>query len=722
MIRLSQLTLRRGTRVLLSEASLAVAPKKKIGLIGANGCGKSSLLAVLRGELLAEAGDISLPASWVIATVAQESPTTNAPAIEYVRDGDRHLRELEARLAAADASHEPPARPSEGGLSQPHGEGAAGEPHSPPSTGRGAGERHSHEPPAPPTAGGPSQRHGAGAAGEPHSAPSPGRGTGERCASELTGEALAELHHAFEVAGGYAAPARAAALLAGLGFSEDQARRPVASFSGGWRMRLNLAQALMCPSDLLLLDEPTNHLDLEAVLWLEDWLRTYPGTLLLISHDRDFLDATVDTIVHFDGGQLKSYPGSFATFENQRAQQLALQQSMYNRQQREIEHLQAFVDRFRAKASKARQAQSRLHALERMERIAAAHVDSPFQFSFREPAQAPRQLVSFDHAALGYDAAAPILREVRWSLLAGERVGLLGANGAGKSTLLKAIAGQLAPLSGRRHVGQGLAIGYFAQHQVEQLRLTETPLWHLQRLASQVREQELRDFLGGFDFRGERVLAPVGEFSGGEKARLTLALLVWQKPNLLLLDEPTNHLDLEMRQALTEALQEYTGALVVVAHDRHLLRATTDSFWLVADGGVSLFEGDLDDYRAWVAARRSATASAGAKAKPGGIATDRRTQRRLDAQARARRGAQVKPLRARLTAAEHTIAKLTREKQANEAWLASPEAYAEAGRGRLPELVKRQGELAQAIEAAEHDWLEVHAELDRLELEPAEDE
>ncbi len=643
MIRINKLTLRRGTRVLLADASLAVPPKVKLGLIGANGSGKSSLFAALQGELLPDAGDIFVPSGWVQAAVAQETPASSAAAVDYVRDGDQQLRALERRLAAAE-------------------------------------EDPTH-----------------------------------------CGEALAELHQAFAAAGGYAAPARAAALLAGLGFSETEQLRPVASFSGGWRMRLNLAQALMCPSDLLLLDEPTNHLDLDAVLWLEDWLRAYPGTLLLISHDRDFLDAVVDTIVHIDQGRLKVYPGSYDAFESLRAQQLALQQALFLRQQRQIAHLHAFVDRFRAKATKARQAQSRLHALERMERIAAAHVDSPFTFAFRTPEQAPRQLLSFADADLGYEAEAPIVRGVSWSLLAAERVGLLGPNGAGKSTLLKAIAGLLAPLRGQLHLGQGLKVGYFAQHQVEQLRLDQTPLWHLQRLAPEAREQELRDFLGGFDFRGDRVLATVEQFSGGEKARLTLAVLVWQRPNLLLLDEPTNHLDLEMRQALTEALQDFRGGLVIVAHDRHLLRATADRFWLVADGRLSPFDGDLEDYRAWATARRIA-ARAPVDNKPSTSVPDRRTQRRLEAQARARHAAQLRPWRERLQDAERAMESLTQEKVQNEAWLASPEAYSDAGRVRLAAMVKRQGELGHALAAAEEKWLEAHAEIDRLVVAASHDD
>src|SRR5690349_17500341 len=531
MLRISRLALSRGTRRLLIDAELTVHAGQKVGVVGANGCGKSSLFAAIRGELLPDAGEIELPARWTLAHVAQETPSTPMPAIEYVLDGDRELREVERALAAAEAPD--------------------------------AGDR---------------------------------------------GHDLALLHQRFDAIGGYGARARAATLLAGLGFRDVQQSQPVDRFSGGWRMRLNLAQALMCRSDLLLLDEPTNHLDLDAVLWLEDWLRRYEGTLLLITHDRDFLDGVVDTIVHVDNEKLVAYGGNYAQFERERAAKLALTQSAYAKQQRQVAHLRSYIDRFRAKATKARQAQSRIKALERMELIAPAHVDSPFGFAFVPVDTGARQLVRLEHATLGYPGATPILTGVDWSLLSGARVGLLGANGAGKSTLLKALAGMLPPLAGERSVAQQLRLGYFAQHQVEQLRADETPLWHLARLEPQTREQEFRDFLGGFDFRGDMAMSPVARLSGGEKARLTLALIVRERPNLLLLDEPTNHLDIEMREALTEALQDYEGALIVVAHDRHLLRATVDELWLVADGKVRPFDGDLDDYRAWVLdrARRNA--------------------------------------------------------------------------------------------------------------------
>jgi len=444
------------------------------------------------------------------------------------------------------------------------------------------------------------------------------------------GEHLAELHQRYEAIAGYSARARAASLLSGLGFAATRHGEPVASFSGGWRMRLNLAQALMTRSDLLLLDEPTNHLDLDAVLWLEEWLQRYPGTLLLITHDRDFLDAVATSIVHLDGRQLRDYTGNYSQFEREHAHELAQQQAAYTKQQRQIAHLRSYIDRFRAKATKAKQAQSRIKALERMELIAAAHVDSPFSFAFPATEIHARQLVKLDRATLGY-AGKAVISGVDWAILPGERIGLLGPNGAGKSTLLSAIAGELAPLAGQRLTAQELRIGYFAQHQLEQLRLEESALWHLRRLEPATREQELRDFLGGFDFRGERVSAPVAEFSGGEKARLTLALLVRQRPNLLLLDEPTNHLDIEMREALTEALQDYEGALIVVAHDRHLLRATADELWLVADGALAPFGGDLDDYRDWVRARRGRDVAARREKATDGSAPDRRAQKRSEA-------------------------------------------------------------------------------------------
>jgi ATP-binding cassette subfamily F protein 3 len=635
MLRITNLILARGTRRLLDGASLTVHPGQKVGVIGPNGSGKTSLFALLRGELLADGGEVSVPATWVIAHVAQETTAVSKPTIDHVLDGDRELRDIERAMAAETAAH--------------------------------ATDAHA------------------------------------------SGERLAELHHRFEAVDGYSARSRAAALLSGLGFPTARHGDPVASFSGGWRMRLNLAQALMTRSDLLLLDEPTNHLDLDAVLWLEDWLKRYPGTLLLITHDRDFLDAVATRIVHLENGKLNAYGGNYSAFEREHAQALALQQASYAKQQKQIAHMHAYIDRFRAKASKARQAQSRIKALERMELIAAAHVDSPFTFTLKSTRIDARQLLRLEHATLGYGERA-ILADVDWPLLAGERIGLLGPNGAGKSTLLRAIAGELVPLAGARLAAQGLRIGYFAQHQVEQLRLTETALWHFQKLEPGTRDQELRDYLGGFDFRGDRVMAPVAEFSGGEKARLTLALLARQKPNLLLLDEPTNHLDIEMREALTEALQDYEGALVVVAHDRHLLRATADELWLVDAGAVRRFDGDLDDYRDWVLGRKSP-----AEASPGVAPSgDRRTQKRIEAEARQRLSDQRKPLQQKLQRIEQELEAMGAEKRELDAWLAAPEAYLDENKERLKTALARHGDIGWQLARMETQWLEVNEALERV--------
>ena len=642
MLRISRLTLARGTKRLLESASLYVHAGHKVGIVGANGSGKSSLFAAIRGELPPDAGDIDAPPRWVVAHVAQETPIVSTPAIEFVQDGDRELREVERALL------------------QPGLEGAA----------------------------------------------------------------LAELHHRYDEIGGYAARARAATLLAGLGFSEAQQALPVDTFSGGWRMRLNLAQALMCRSDLLLLDEPTNHLDLDAVLWLEDWLRRYPGTLLLITHDRDFLDAIADTIAHVEARALKTYSGNYSQFERQRAADLALQQASYAKQQRQIAHLRAFVDRFRAKATKARQAQSRIKALERMEVIAPAHVDSPFSFEFLPVDRSARQLVRLEHVTLGYPEGVPVLRDIDWAVLSSARIGLLGANGAGKSTLMKALGGTLAPIDGQRLAAQHLRIGYFAQHQVEALRLDESPLWHLARLEPDAREQDLRDFLGGFDIRGDMATSTVAPLSGGEKARLTLALIVRQRPNLLLLDEPTNHLDIEMREALTEALQDYDGALIVVAHDRHLLRATVDELWLVHEGRVDPFDGDLDDYRAWVLsgqARATAASDDAALDKQAPRAADRRTQKRQEAEARQRLSDARKPLVARQTALESDLARLMEEKRALDEWLSASEAYSEPMKARLVTALERQGELTWTLTRLESEWLGVEDEIERLRRSEASD-
>jgi ATP-binding cassette, subfamily F, member 3 len=627
MLRISELTLRRGARVLLEHASMNVHPGQKVGLVGPNGSGKSSLFALVRGELHADAGDVSYPPRWVLSHVAQETPAIDRPALEFVMDGDAELREIEA--------------------------------------GMGAGEA-------------------------------------------VTGEELAHLHSRYDEIGGYQARARAQTLLAGLGFDEDAQARSVATFSGGWRMRLNLARALMCRSDLLLLDEPTNHLDLDAVMWLEDWLKAFPGAVVLITHDREFLDSVAAGIVHVENQRLNEYAGNYSAFESQRAARLALQQAAFEKQQRTVAHLEAFITRFRAKATKARQAQSRIKALEKLERIAAAHVDSPFSFAFRAPAEKPRQLYRLEDAAVGY-GGEPVLSGIEWSVLPGDAIGLLGPNGAGKSTLLKSVVGNLPLVAGQIHRAQGLRIGYFAQHQVDQLRLTESALWHLAKLSPGEREQVFRDYLGGFDFRGDQVTQKVASFSGGEKARLALALIVWQRPNLLLLDEPTNHLDIDMRESLAQALTDFEGALIVVAHDRHLLSAATDQWMLVADGRLAPFDGDLDDYKEW--ARQYHARGTRREARDEAPA-NRREERRAEAAVRQREARARKPFEQKLADIERELEPLAREAKETEAWLATPEAYEEANRDRLQEALRRRGETAGRIARLEEDWLWAQAEME----------
>lgn len=661
MIRFSNLTIRRGTKRLFEDASLTLFPGHKVGLVGANGIGKSTLFALMRGELHQDAGEFDMPPSWVVAHVAQHTPQSALSAIDYTLDGDRELRVVEAALAKAEAA-----------------------------------EWH------------------------------------DEAEHEKLAHALSDLHSRFEEIGGYAARARAAALLSGLGFSDAQHAQAVARFSGGWRMRLNLAQALMCRSDLLLLDEPTNHLDLDAVMWLEDWLAQYRGTLFLITHDRDFLDAVVNKVVHVENQKLNEYTGNYSTFERTRAMQLANQQSQHVKQQRNIAHLKSYIDRFKAKASKAKQAQSRIKTLERMEIISAAHVDSPFEFQFRKPSAAPRQLLHLKEAALGYKtetATKTILPNIEWRLFYGDKIGLLGPNGAGKSTLVKTLAGTLEKLHGGRYEGQGLKIGYFAQHQIEQLRGDESALMHFKRLDPTTREQEFRNFLGGFDFRGNRADEPVAPFSGGEKARLALALIVWQKPNLLLLDEPTNHLDIDMREALAEALQDFEGTLVVVAHDRHLLKATADQLWLVADGNLSEFDGDLDDYKQWAkeyAAKRNnakpkqtrdfpdknASKSAPNIAFDNASPADRKEQKRQQAETRQQIANARKPLEKKRADLDSKLKALTTERANIEAWLSDESAYSDEKKPQLQDMLKRQGEVVAMIEDIEWAWLDISEKLE----------
>ncbi len=607
MIRLSQVTLARGAKVLLDAAELSINPGERCGLIGANGSGKSSLFALLRGELHADKGEVDFPAHWRIAHVAQETPPLERSAVDYAIDGDARLRRLEKELLSA--------------------------------------EKADH------------------------------------------GTRMAELHTALGDADAYTARSRAERLLTGLGFRQDELERPVSSFSGGWRMRLNLAQALMAPSELLLLDEPTNHLDLDAIVWLEEWLRRYLGTLLVVSHDRDFLDAVVSVVAHIDARKLRRYAGNYSAFEAQRAQHVQLAAAQYEKQQRERAHLQSFIDRFRAKATKARQAQSRMKMLARMEDLAPLHAAAPFSFEFREPLHAPNPLLVLEDVKAGYPERT-VLEGISLSLQSEQRIGLLGVNGAGKSTLIKTIARLLAPLSGSAVFNKGVVVGYFAQHQVEMLRDGESALWHLRHISgNQAREQELRDYLGSFNFPGDMATGPVEHFSGGEKARLALALIVWQRPNLLLLDEPTNHLDLETREALTVALAQFEGTLVLVSHDRHLLRATTEQLLVVKDGRVAPFDGDLDEYREAVLQRNEPKEK---KEKPS-----------------APRPQRSKNQLSRIKRLEEQMAKLNARKVALEAELADPALYQDAD--RLRERLADQAYVARELEALENEWLESNA-------------
>ncbi|MDX1480542.1 MAG: ATP-binding cassette domain-containing protein [Woeseiaceae bacterium] len=630
MLALSNITLRRGPRVLIEHASFQVHAGQRLGVIGANGCGKSSLFAMLLGELEPDHGELVLDDRLVIAHVAQENPYGRASAVDYVMDGDRELREIEAALAEKEA------------------------------------------------------------------------------AGDTSG--LHALHERMEAIDGYTAEARASRLLHGLGFAANDYGNPVDSFSGGWRMRLNLARALMCRSDILLLDEPTNHLDLPAILWLERWLQRYAGILLVISHDRDFLDAVCTRIAHIENNTISLYTGNYSQFETLRAEQLALQQALYEQQQKQIQHLQSFVDRFRYKASKARQAQSRIKMLERMEQIAPAHVDSPFKFRFLEPARQPQQLLGLTDATLGYGETV-VLDDVNLNLLAGDRIGLLGVNGAGKSTLVKALSTGSTLLRGERHLSKDTEIGYFAQHQLELLEPDRSPIEHLRAVAPDDREQDHRNFLGRFDFGGERIFEPVAPFSGGEKARLVLALIIRRAPNLLLLDEPTNHLDLEMRQALSVALIEYTGALVVISHDRHLLRSVCDELLIVHDGIVDRFNRSLDDYPAWLREQEEQAGQVLDKWRDDpGKSTNRKQQRRDKAEQRQR----LKPLKDSVRRVEKALASNRSRLAELEKRLADESLYTDSGcKDELTELVRDQAEVRSAIEALEDEWLEASEQLEQ---------
>ncbi|MGL5344421.1 MAG: ABC transporter ATP-binding protein [Plesiomonas sp.] len=639
MIVFSNIQLIRGNQMLLDNASATINPGQKVGLVGKNGCGKSTLIALIKGELSTDAGAISVPHHWAMAWVNQETPALDMPAIEYVIDGDREYRQLEQSLEMANQAND--------------------------------------------------------------------------------GNKIAELHGKLDAIGAWSIRARAASLLHGLGFSAEQTTLAVKSFSGGWRMRLNLAQALLCRSDLLLLDEPTNHLDLDAVIWLEKWLNSYRGTLVLISHDRDFLDPIVDKILHIEQQRIDEYTGNYSSFEVQRVTKLSQQQSMYESQQTRVAHLQSFIDRFKAKASKAKQAQSRVKALERMELIAPAHVDNPFRFSFREPESLPNPLLSMEKVSAGYGDKT-ILGSIKLNLVPGSRIGLLGRNGAGKSTLIKLLAGEMQPLHGVIELSRGIKLGYFAQHQLETLHPEESALVHLARLAPRETEQQLRDYLGGFGFRGDKVTDPVAPFSGGEKARLVLALVVWQRPNLLLLDEPTNHLDLDMRQALTEALIDFEGAMVVVSHDRHLLRSTTDDLYLVHDGQVELFRGDLDDYQRWLSDQQrreqqeaqngNSSGEDSAEKEQTNSAQARKDQKRRDAEFRQ----QTQPLRKKIMQLETRLEKLTEALNSIETQLGDSALYDARQKAKLSELLADQIKTKSELGDVEMGWMDAQEELEVL--------
>ncbi|MGF6148503.1 Uncharacterized ABC transporter ATP-binding protein YheS [Kingella potus] len=629
MIELKNITLQRGSKLLLERAGLTVAPGRRIGLIGSNGSGKSSLFALIKGEIAQDGGDISLPPHWKTASVAQETPALDISALDYVLQGDRELQLFQTALAQAQAQND--------GMKQ------------------------------------------------------------------------AECHARLEEIGAYTAPARAAKLLDGLGFSQEEHGRSVKSFSGGWRMRLNLAQALMCRADLLLLDEPTNHLDLETVLWLENHLTGLPCTQIIISHDRDFLNAATTQTVELSGRKLTLYGGNYDFYQAERARRLAQQQAAYLKQQAQIKHLQSFIDRFKAKATKAVQAQSRMKALDKLERIAPAHFDSGFSFEFDPPAHLPNPLLKLDHADLGYGGGT-VLHDISLSLESGARYGLLGVNGSGKSTFVKTLAGSLPVQAGHIVRAEKLNIGYFAQHQLDTLRGDQSPLWHIRTLSPEAKEQDIRNFLGGFNFTGDAALQNTGPFSGGEKARLALAMIVWQKPNLLLLDEPTNHLDLAMRHALTLALQSFQGALIVVSHDRSLLEATTDSFLLIEKGRLKPFDGDLNDYRRYRLAQENAAAAPAASA----TGQNRKDSKRIEAQIRQEKAKRGKPIRQKIERVEKEMAELGEIQTACEAFLAQEQAYCEENKAKLQQTLTQLAETKVKLGQMEENWLGWQEELESI--------
>ena len=645
MIRASNITLRRGTKVLLDDTDFVVNPGERVGIVGKNGAGKSTLFALLKGELDTDAGSIDLPGGWRIASVEQDISTPDRPAREFVIDGDVGMRRLQAERAAT---------------------------------------------------------------------------------PDTDGHRIAELEAALIEADVWSAASRAEQLLAGLGFAPHEWMNPVRSFSGGWQMRLALARALMAPSELLLLDEPTNHLDLDAMLWLERWLAAYDGTVMLISHDTEFLDAVAKAILHFDNGKLVRYKGGYEDFLTQRAERIRQTQLAHDRQTRETARLKGFIDRFKAKASKAKQAQSRVKALARMETLAPLHVDGGIDIRLPDPDSMPDPLLVLEDLSTGYPASngstKPVLQNINLMVRGGARVGILGVNGAGKSTLIKTLAEELAPLSGQRRASKGLKIGYFAQQQLDMLDVDATPLQHLVRIAPELREQEQRNYLGGFGFSGDMVTQKIAPFSGGEKARLALALVVWQKPNLLLLDEPSNHLDVETREALATALAEFEGSVLLVSHDRHLLRTTVDNFWIVADGKVIEFDGDLEDYRDWLN-QRAANLRAEARSDvnreredtDGSSTIDRKTQKRLDAEERQRVSVLRKPLLKQVESLEKKMATAKARLDALDALIADPDFYSDERREERVKALAEHGELGKTLNQLEEAWLMAQEELEAIE-------
>ena len=641
MIRATDLGLRRGTKVLLSNTQFVINPKERVGVVGRNGAGKSTLFALFQHLLDADSGTLTIPSSWRIASVDQEIRERDRPAREFVIDGDVHLRSLQAERAAT---------PDE------------------------------------------------------------------------QGEDIARLENALIEADAWTAASRAEQLLAGLGFKPDQWLLPVGQFSGGWQMRIALARALMAPSDLLLLDEPTNHLDLDAMLWLERWLQSYPGTVLTISHDTEFLDAVSTHILHFEQQQLTKYRGNYSAFLSQRAERLRQDQLAWEKQQREVAHLQSFIDRFKAKATKAKQAQSRVKALAKMQELAPVRLDGSVQFSLPTPEHMPDPLLRLIETDLGYSTPEKkiILRQVSVDVRSGSRIGILGMNGAGKSTLIKTLAGEIAALNGELVTSARLEVGYFAQHQLDMIEAELSPIQHMQRIAPDVREQELRNYLGRFAFSGEMATDPTAGFSGGEKARLALALIVWHKPNLLLLDEPTNHLDVETREALAAALAEYEGSVLVVSHDRQLLRSTVDNFWIVADGQVAEFDGDLEDYRDWLLGRAAQLRSAknlSSETNEAEPTIDRRTQRRLEAEARQKMAHLRKPLEKKIQQLEkHLEQHKTRLIELDEL-MSDPAFYGDQYKEQRPALLAEHGEISKQIDQHEEQWLDLLEQIEQIEAE-----